>query len=159
MAFNVLQIALQGAPTNGASEVVSLSMTGTVASGTFTLTFGGQTTSALAFNASAPDVQTALLALSSVGAGNLTCTGGSLPATPITISFGGVFEGVNVGNITSADSLVGVTPATAITASTSGVHGSYRGIVTGAKLIDEVNGKIYSNTGTPAVPVWTEISP
>jgi len=41
-------------------------------SGTFTLTFGGQTTSALNFNASAATVQTALEGLTTVGAGRVT---------------------------------------------------------------------------------------
>ncbi len=39
--------------------------------GTFTITFSGQTTAALAFNASAADVQNALCALSNIGVGNL----------------------------------------------------------------------------------------
>lgn len=44
-------------------------------SGTFTLTFGGNTTSGLAHNASTGAVQTALEGLASVGAGNVTVTG------------------------------------------------------------------------------------
>lgn len=44
-------------------------------SGTFTLTFAGATTSALAFNATAAAVQAALEALSSVGAGNVAVSG------------------------------------------------------------------------------------
>ncbi len=48
---------------------------GTQASGTFTLTFAGQTTSALQYNASAATVKTALEALSTVGSGKVDCTG------------------------------------------------------------------------------------
>lgn len=44
-------------------------------SGTFTLTFEGQTTSALAFNATAAQIQTALQALSTIGAGKVDVTG------------------------------------------------------------------------------------
>ena len=69
--------------------------------GTFTLTFGSQTTSALAWNATASQVQTALQALSSIGSGNCTVTGqgpnyfvvtfvGALAAAPqalITVNF------------------------------------------------------------------------
>lgn len=44
-------------------------------SGTFTLSFGGQTTSAIAHDANAATVQSALAALSSVGSGNVTVTG------------------------------------------------------------------------------------
>jgi hypothetical protein len=42
--------------------------------GTYTLSYGGQTTSALAWNASAATVQTALRGLSTIGAGNVTVT-------------------------------------------------------------------------------------
>jgi hypothetical protein len=58
-----------GQTTNDAS--VGIVATG----GTYTLTFGGQTTSALAWNASTATVQTALQALSSVGAGNAIVSG------------------------------------------------------------------------------------
>lgn len=57
---------------------------GSPSAGTFTLTYKGQTTSALAFNATAATVQTAFLALSTVGAGNATVTGGA--GGPYTIS-------------------------------------------------------------------------
>lgn len=47
----------------------NVAITGTPTGGTFTLTVNGQTTSALAYNASAATVQAALEALSNVGAG------------------------------------------------------------------------------------------
>jgi len=56
-------------------------------SGTFTLSYGGQTTSAIAYNASTSTVQTALQALSTIGAGNVTVTGNPgrwTVVTPIT---------------------------------------------------------------------------
>lgn len=43
--------------------------------GTFTLTYSGQTTSALAFNISAADLETALVALSNIGPGDVDVTG------------------------------------------------------------------------------------
>ena len=46
-------------------------------SGMFTLTFGGQKTAAIAHNAEATAVQTALEALSTVGAGNVAVAGGA----------------------------------------------------------------------------------
>jgi hypothetical protein len=74
------------------SQQVSLS-TGSVTSqpptgGTFTLTYGGQTTALLSYDAQSADVQSALQNLTAIGAGNVTCTGGPLPATPITVQFG-----------------------------------------------------------------------
>lgn len=60
----------------GVAEVVTLSSTGTVSGGTFTLTFDGQTTTALAYNASATVVAAALNALQAmIDAGGVSATG------------------------------------------------------------------------------------
>jgi hypothetical protein len=73
--------------TNGPQTV-----TVTGSSGTFTLTFNGQTTSSLAFNATASQVQTALNALSSIAG-----TGGSAAvrqqANVYAVTFGGALTG------------------------------------------------------------------
>ena len=61
--------------------------------GTFTLTVGANTTAALAWNASAATVQTALTGLASVGTGNATVTG-TITTTPgLTIALGGGVSG------------------------------------------------------------------
>jgi RHS repeat-associated protein len=57
-----------------ADAVQTVKLTGSPTGGTFTLTFGGQTTGAIAFNASASTVQSALAALSSIGTGNVVVT-------------------------------------------------------------------------------------
>ena len=44
--------------------------------GTYTLSFGGQTTAPIAYNASAATVQAALRALAPIGAGGVTVSGG-----------------------------------------------------------------------------------
>lgn len=59
----------------GSSAVQSLLIVGATG-GTFTITFAGQTTSALAYNAGTNDVQNALAALSSIGLGNITVNNG-----------------------------------------------------------------------------------
>lgn len=48
---------------------------GAASAGTFTLTYKGQTTGNIAFNATASAVQTALIALSTIGSGNVSVTG------------------------------------------------------------------------------------
>jgi hypothetical protein len=53
----------------------TVTLTNTPTGGTYTLTFGSQTTSALAHNASVSAVQTALAAMTNIGAGNVTVTG------------------------------------------------------------------------------------
>ncbi|WP_232069808.1 RHS repeat domain-containing protein [Gemmata massiliana] len=58
--------------TKYATDAVQvIALTGSPTSGTFTLSFGGSTTSALAHNASAATVQTALAGLASIGSGNV----------------------------------------------------------------------------------------
>lgn len=68
-------------------EVQTVTITGSPTGGAFTLTFGAQTTSNIAYNASASTVQTALQALSSIGSGNATVTGSA--GGPWTVEFTG----------------------------------------------------------------------
>jgi hypothetical protein len=93
--------------------------------GTFTLTFGGQTTSALAWNASASTVQTALRALSTVGAGNVTVTG--TPATSTTTGtyvavFASGIHGTFTGNPASltGTGLLGLTKSVTVAGACTG---------------------------------------
>lgn len=58
---------------------------GAPTAGTFTLTYKGQTTAGIAFNATAATVATALTGLSSVGANNATVSGGT--GGPYTVQF------------------------------------------------------------------------
>src|SRR6266550_4430413 len=70
-------------------EVQTLTITGSPTGGTYTLTFGGQTTSAINWNDPASTVQTRLQALSSIGAGKALVTGGPGPGAVITRAQGG----------------------------------------------------------------------
>lgn len=71
-----------------------LSFVGTVTAGTFTITVGANTTSALAYNASAATIQTAVAALASVGSGNVLITGGPLTSLPMRILFTGALANI-----------------------------------------------------------------
>ncbi|MGE0342555.1 MAG: phage tail tube protein [Porticoccaceae bacterium] len=107
--------------TAGVSEVQTITISGTPTGGTFTLTFRGQTTAAIDFDATAAEVETAFEALSTVGAGNGTCAGGPLPGTPVTVTFSGDLAASNPPIITAVSSLTGGTnPAIAIAATTPG---------------------------------------
>ena len=68
-------------------QVVAIAATG----GTFTLTYSGQETAALAFDASPADVQAALEALGRVGAGNVAVSGPD--GGPFQLRFGGALDG------------------------------------------------------------------
>lgn len=102
------------AGTAGVAEVQSVVATGATA-GNFNLTLLGQTTGNIAWNAIASAVQTALQALPSIGPGNVTCTGGPLPTTPVVMTFAGNLA--KVGGLPLL--VVGGTPLTTAPAVTS----------------------------------------
>lgn len=103
------------------SEVQLLTITGSPTGGTFTLTFNGQTTAGIAYNAAAAAVQTALQALTNVGTGNLTCSGGPLPGSTVTFTFAGALAGQHQSLITAnLAGLTGGSPAYTITETTPG---------------------------------------
>jgi hypothetical protein len=81
------------------NEIQTVTLTGATG-GTFTLTFSGQTTSALAYNAAASTVQTALRALSSINGANVTVAGSA--GGPYTVTFVGTLAGANQPAITAA---------------------------------------------------------
>lgn len=102
------------------AEVQTVTITGTPTGGTFTLSFGGQTTSALAHNSTATTVQDALRNLDNVGTNNVTVTGGPGPGTPYVVTFG-TSQG-NVPQMTAAHAFTGGTsPNIAVTTTTPGV--------------------------------------
>lgn len=70
--------------------------------GTFTLTYSGQTTSTIAWNASAATVQTALEALSNIGSGDVAVTKLTNTNNSQTwqVAFQGALAGTNVAQIT-----------------------------------------------------------
>jgi hypothetical protein len=65
---------------NSGNFTVYIAATG----GTFTLSYAGQTTGGLAYNATAATIQSALEALSTIGAGNVTVTGTAKQFTVLT---------------------------------------------------------------------------
>jgi len=74
------------------SEVQTLTITGAPTGGAYTLTFSGDETSNIAYNADAAAIQAALEGLDSIDPGDVTVTG----TGPFTVTFGGQYMGVNV---------------------------------------------------------------
>jgi hypothetical protein len=106
------------------NEVQTITITGTPTGGTFVLSFAGQVTAAIAYNAAAAAVQAALEALSTIGTGNVVCAGGALPGTAVTATFQGKCAAIDQPMMTSISSLTGGTnPAIAITETTKGQTG------------------------------------
>lgn len=128
-------------------EVQQIAITGAPTGGTFTLTFSSQTTGAIAHNASAADIQTALEALSSIGAGKVSCYGSGLPDGAITVHFQGTLGATNVAAITATGSLTGGT-SPAVTISTLQAGGaSYTTIAQQPVSKSEVDVYVDSSAG------------
>lgn len=110
------------------SHTQLITISGTPTGGTFLLTFNGQTTTALAFNAAAATVQTALQALTSIGASNATVAGSA--GGPYTVTFaaalanaaqpliqidvGGLTGGTPAGTVADNTTLTGLETAVGI---------------------------------------------
>lgn len=100
----------------GSSAIQSLTILNAT-SGTFTITYSGQTTSALAYNAGANEVQNALAALSNVGLGNISVNNG--PNNGSSVNNPGTYDIYFIGDLgrvaqplitVDVSSLVGVVP-------------------------------------------------
>ena len=105
-----------------ADEVQTLTITGTPTGGTFTLEFESETTTAIAYNATAATVIAALEALPNISAGAVTGTGGALPGTPVVITFAGNRADSAQTLIVADGALLtgGTTPAATVVQTTQG---------------------------------------
>lgn len=122
--------ALEAGLTMPGNEVQQVAVNATA--GTYTLTYVGQTTTPIAFNATAAVVLAALEALSNIPAGALrvTQTVSASPAFTYLIEFGGSLGETNVAQMTStATSLTGGTASAAVTSPTGGAAISSIGLV------------------------------
>jgi len=79
----------------GHNEKQTIAIDDASTGGTFTLTFGGQTTGGIAYNADAAAVQAALVLLSSIGDNNVAVTGGPGPASDWVVEFKNALGGAN----------------------------------------------------------------
>jgi hypothetical protein len=121
-----LQTALQALPSVGSgnltvagiNEIQHLAITGTPDGGTFALGFMGQTTTDLAHDAAASDIQAALRLLSTINGANVTVAASS----GFNVTFSGTLAGTDVPMLTLDDNSLsgGTVPTVAITEGTKG---------------------------------------
>lgn len=104
------------AGTLSVNEVQKVAVQGSASGGTFTLTYSGQTTAAIAHNATTGTVQTALENLSNIGVGDVAVTG--VPGAWI-VTFQGALAGQNVSQMTATSSLTGTAAANVTVATTT----------------------------------------
>lgn len=109
---------------DGTSEIQTVTITGSPTGGTFTLTYAGQPTTAIAYNAAAAAVQSALAALSTIGSGNVAVSGSA--GGPYTVTFQGALAHTDVAAMIATGSLTGgSTPAVGVTTGTGGANAHY----------------------------------
>ena len=144
-----------GAPVAGTDEVQTLTVTGTPTGGTFKLSYKGQKTAAIAHDANAAAIDSALEALSTIGTGNVTVAG----TGPFTVTFTGALAKKAVPLLVLVDNALtgGTSPSVTIAETTPGVSATHRGAPKGTTLTDTTNAKLYINTGTSTVPTWTVV--
>lgn len=131
--------------STGTNEVQTITITGTPTGGDFTLTYDGQTTGNIAYNADAATVQAALEALSNIGAGDVSCGGGALPGSAVTVTFQGALAATNVAQMTADDSGLtgGSTPEVTVATITAGLAA---GSVSVSTTTANTGPKVYENT-------------
>lgn len=108
--------------------------------GTFTLSYGGQTTAALAWNATAGQIETALEGLSTIGTGNITAVSAPMDDA-ITITFADTFGDASLVTMNSTALLDGVAVVTNSIAETT-TGRAVQGVLGSGAVASLSNGRI-----------------
>lgn len=120
----VTATGLAGPYTGDSTDEVQTLTVGGSGLTSFTLTFGGQTTASIDDAATGADVQAALEALSTIGAGNVSVTGAA--GGVWTVTFKGDLANTNVAQLTTTPT-GGTGTVTAATTTAGGADGSSDG--------------------------------
>lgn len=141
-------------PYNGQqaqNEVQTVTLTGAT-TGDFTLTFDGQTTAAIAYNALASAVQAALEALSNVSAGDVTAAGDA--GGPYTVTFGGSLAQTDVATLTADATGLGGGTVAVTTTTVGGALGNVAGLDTAfGHLFNQV--RVRPGSRIAVAVIWT----
>lgn len=150
----------------GTPEVQTATITGGPTGGTFTLTYSGQTTAPIAYNAAASVVQTALENLSNLVPGDVIVTG--VAGGPYTITFSSTLGNVPQTTSDATGLTGGTTPGVTMATTTQGVAGEevgYAAPVTGSE--PQPNGislefwtrAIIDGAAASNLPYWHWVAP
>lgn len=155
---------IAAAPTSGVAQVETAVIVGTITgsgNATFTLTSAIVTGSPLAIPVAVLSGDTATI-VATKAAATLNATAavsdhfvaGSNAANLVLTAIKSAANDATL-NIAYIDgTCVGLTADATSDNTTAGVLGDFRGIDSGAFLVDTTNKKVYKNTGTPNVPVY-----
>lgn len=122
---------------HGTDEVQTVTVTGIPTGGTFTLTYAGVASVAIAYNAAGATVQAALEGITGIGAGNVTVTG----TGPYTVTFKNVLGGLDVSPLALGTNALtgGTAPSVSVVETTPGVAAGspcpYADLVTGNYIV------------------------
>lgn len=94
-SFNVTVVETQ-VGGGGVNEIQTIGIPASITSGTFTMTYNGQTTGTIAWNASASTVEAALVALTNIGVNDVDVTGGPGPSAIWICEFKGNLAGTEL---------------------------------------------------------------
>lgn len=157
-------LTITGTVTDGVNAKQTLTADAAAGVGSFTITYDSIATSAIAWNATAAGVQAALEAHASIGAGNVSVTGGpvNVHTVPLVVEFIGALAGMPIGALSITDdatlldgpegSPVTITPTVD---TVTGVIGSARGLPVDTLIWKSDGiGIMYYNSGTSNTPVW-----
>lgn len=144
-----------GTPSAGTTAVQTITL-GTASGGTYKIGFRGVYTAALAFNATAAQIQVAMRAMTTIAGAHVGVTGSD--GGPYTVTFAGNLAALLVDVITILNvDLTGGTAAT-VANTTPGVTATHRGCPKGGLVNDITNNVLYTNSGTAFAPTWTKVS-
>ena len=154
------------APVNGTSEVQTLTFGGTITGGLFILTFNNRQTGPIAWSSTnatlVSNIDSALEALSSIGAGGVTTAVGTMTAGigTITVTFVGKNAKLDVATVSkNSTAMTGSGASLAVSVTTPGVTADGRNSSAGALCVAQDTGHIYVNTGSSPNPAWTDKTP
>lgn len=108
----------------------------------FTITHSGNTTTSLDEDATAAEVQAALIALAHIDPGDVVVTGGPLGTGPFSVTFGGKFIGTDVAAMTTTPT--GGTGTVVVATATAG------GASPSANGLDTLAGFLFGQVAAPA---------
>jgi hypothetical protein len=156
---------IAASPTSGVAQVETAVIVGTITlagNATFTVTSALVTGSplaisvAVALNDTATQVAAkAATTLNATAAVSAHYVASSNAANLILTAIKSAANDATLNIAYTNDTCTGLTPDASSDNTTSGVLGDFRGVDSGAFLVDTTNKKIYKNTGSSDVPTWT----
>ena len=163
-----LLLTLAGAPASAVLQVETATVGGAATASAnviVTVTAAGMTGSPKAINVAvvngdsaavvAGKIRTTLAADVDVTA--LFAVGGSSTAVTLTRLTSAANDATLNVAIDGTTNTTGVPDAASSANTTAGVYGTYRGAPPGTRCADTTNGRLYENSGTLALPVWSAL--